>query len=88
MINGNTRDWQPGANNLRPHHTPDEIIASEKIITDRKEFRFSLRRNRGGEFVRVDEIRGPARNTIIIPAEAIVDFQVVLEKLSHSVKAV
>ncbi len=86
MINGNNRDWQPGANNVL--RKPDETIASEKIITDRKEFRFSLRRNRGGEFVRVDEIRGTARNTIIIPAEAIVDFQVVLEKLSHSVKAV
>lgn len=80
MTNGNNRppgyggetnegDWSPGVQ--RPQ---DEILETKTMTTSRKTFTLTRRRNKGGEFIRVDEERGRYRNTIIVAAEDVPAF--------------
>jgi hypothetical protein len=64
---------------------PDEVLGTRTVTTERKTFTVSRRKNRGGEFLRVDEVR-PGRDrdmhsVIIVPAEQVEDFLVALEEL-------
>lgn len=59
----------------------DEILATETVETERKTFTLSLRKNRNGQFVRVDENRGQAHNVVIIPIEATEQFRDALARL-------
>lgn len=61
----------------------DEILGERVITTDRKTIKLTHRKNRGGQFLRIDETRvGQDRGVpVMIPAEAIEDFFAALEEL-------
>ena len=60
---------------------PDRVIKSERLTVERKDFEISLRENDRGQFVRIDETRGPRRNSVIVPWEGLDDFRRTLDNL-------
>lgn len=68
--------------------SPDEIIGTEYIEADRKLFKVSLRRNRGGEFFRIEEKRGENRSAIIMDDKYAPALIAALEKLQPQLRAV
>ena len=57
----------------------EETLKTEKIQIERKTFMFTLRENPRGRFLRITEDVGGRRDTIIIPAPGLEDFQKILE---------
>ena len=58
-----------------------EPLASEKITIDRKIFFLDLKENNRGRFLKITEDVGGRRDTIMLPAEAFMDFVEALERL-------
>src|SRR5271157_5297118 len=59
----------------------EETLRSEKIQIERKTFVFTLKENPRGRFLRITEDVGGRRDTIIIPAPGLADFQKALEEM-------
>ena len=59
----------------------EDTLRTEKIQIERKTFVLALKENPRGRFLRITEDVGGRRDTIIIPAPGLVDFQRVLEEM-------
>ncbi|PTY04092.1 DNA-binding protein [Verrucomicrobia bacterium LW23] len=57
----------------------DDVLRSEKIAVERKNFSFDLKENPRGRFLRITEDVNGRRDTIIIPAPGLEDFRRVLD---------
>lgn len=70
---------------LRPQ-TPrpfvqEDMLKSGDLQVERKQFFFALKENPRGRFLRISEEASGRRNTIIIPATGLADFQKLLEEM-------
>jgi hypothetical protein len=64
----------------------DEPIISDKIQIERKLFFFDLKQNQRGILLRITEdVRG-RRDTIIIPATGLHDFQAALQRMVDAIE--
>ncbi len=52
----------------------DDLIFSDRIQVERKQFYFDLKENPRGRFLRITEDVGGRRDTIIVPASGLGDF--------------
>lgn len=59
----------------------EEVLKSERIVVERKQFIFDLKENPRGKFLRITEDVNGRRDTIIIPAPGLEDFARVLEEM-------
>jgi hypothetical protein len=59
----------------------EETLKTEKIQIERKTFMFTLRENPRGRFLRITEDVGGRRDTIIIPAPGLEEFQKVVNAM-------
>ena len=59
----------------------EELLKSDRIQIERKMFFFALRQNPRGRFLRITEDVGGRRDTIIIPAPGLREFQKLLEDM-------
>jgi hypothetical protein len=65
-----------------PKQTPNEnILKSEHIQADRKDFVFTLKKNRRGCFLRISEQAGCHRNNVIIPAAGLGELRRILDDM-------
>lgn len=64
----------------------DDIICTEKIITDRKTFFLDLKRNSRGQVVRITEKVSANRDRIMVPAEILEDFISALEDIRNTIR--
>ncbi len=64
----------------------DDIICTEKIITDRKTFFLDLKRNSRGHVVRITEKVSANRDRIMVPAEILDDFISALEDIRNTIR--
>ena len=59
----------------------EEILTSQKIQVERKQFFFDLKENPRGRFLRITEDVNGRRDTIIIPSTGLKDVREVLEQI-------
>ncbi len=59
----------------------DDIIKSETIGVERKNFIFDLRENPRGRFLRITEDANGRRDAIVIPAPGLEEFRRVLDEI-------
>jgi hypothetical protein len=84
---GNSAYGQPSYNSsLRPPQAPRPFVQEDKLksaelTVERKQFFFSLKENPRGRFLRISEEASGRRNTIIIPATGLAEFQKMLEEM-------
>jgi hypothetical protein len=64
---------------------PEETLKSEKLQIERKTFLFALKQNPRGCFLRITEDVGGRRDSIIIPAPGLEDFQKVIGELIKAI---
>lgn len=62
----------------------DDLIFSERIQVERKQFYFDLKENPRGRFLRITEDVGGRRDTIIVPATGLEQF---VESITRAIKA-
>jgi len=62
----------------------EETLRTESIQVERKSFLLSLKENPRGRFLRISEDVGGRRNSIIIPAPGLEEFQKVLAEMVRS----
>lgn len=62
----------------------DDLIFSDRIQVERKQFYFDLKENPRGRFLRITEDVGGRRDTIIVPATGLDQF---VEAISRAIKA-
>ena len=80
---------RPSPGGRRPYggsHPPkpsvnEDTLRSENIQIERKNFVFTLKENPRGRFLRITEDVGGRRDTIIIPAPGLPDFQKILNEM-------
>jgi PurA-like ssDNA and RNA-binding protein len=59
----------------------EDTLESETIQIERKAFVFTLKENPRGQFLRITEEAGGRRDTIIIPAPGLEDFNRLLDEM-------
>jgi hypothetical protein len=59
----------------------EDVLKSEKISVERKQFFFDLKENPRGRFLRITEDVNGRRDTIIIPAPGLEDFRKALDSM-------
>jgi hypothetical protein len=59
----------------------DDVLKSENITVERKNFIFDLRENPRGRFLRITEDANGRRDSIVIPAPGLEDFRRVLDDI-------
>lgn len=57
----------------------DDVLKSEKLSVERKNFFFDLKENPRGRFLRITEDVNGRRDTIIIPAPGLEEFRRVID---------
>lgn len=62
---------------------PEATLKTEKVRIERKTFVFSLKENARGRFLRITEDVNDRRDTIIIPATGLSEFQQLVEKMTR-----
>lgn len=62
----------------------DDMIFSDRIQIERKQFFFDLKENPRGRFLRITEDVGGRRDTIIVPATGLDQF---VEAINHAIDA-
>lgn len=62
----------------------DDLIFSERIQVERKQFYFDLKENPRGRFLRITEDVGGRRDTIIVPATGLEQF---VETITRAIQA-
>src|SRR5213593_70796 len=65
----------------------EDTLKSEKLQIERKTFVFALKENPRGRFVRITEDVGGRRDTIIIPASGLREFQRAFEEMVKAAEA-
>ena len=73
----------PRGSNLKPEPVAEDTLKSEKIQIERKTFLFSLKENPRGRFLRITEDVGGRRDSIIVPATGLPEFQKVIEEMTR-----
>ena len=63
---------------------PEDTLRTERVQIERKTFVFTLKENLRGRFLRITEDVSGRRDTIIIPAPGLEDFQKMLEQMIQS----
>lgn len=76
----------PFAHRAHPHGNPkpsvvEETIKTDKIQIERKTFVFTLKENPRGRFLRITEDVSGRRDTIIIPATGLAEFNRLFEEM-------
>lgn len=64
----------------------DDIICTEKIITDRKTFFLDLKQNARGQVIRITEKVSSNKDRIMVPAEILDDFITALEDIRKTLR--
>lgn len=64
----------------------DDIICTEKIITDRKTFFLDLKQNARGQVIRITEKVSSNKDRIMVPAEILDDFITALEDIRKTIR--
>lgn len=59
----------------------EDVLKSEKIAVERKQFFFDLKENPRGRFLRITEDVNGRRDTIIIPAPGLEEFRKALDSI-------
>ena len=59
----------------------EEILKSQKVQVERKQFFFDLKENPRGRFLRITEDVNGRRDTIIIPSTGLKDIRAVLDEM-------
>jgi hypothetical protein len=59
----------------------DDVLKSESIAVERKNFVFDLRENPRGRFLRITEDANGRRDSIVIPAPGLEDFRRALDEI-------
>jgi hypothetical protein len=77
---------RPSPYGRRPYGQPkppvnEDTLKSEKVQIERKTFIFTLKENPRGRFLRITEDVGGRRDTIIIPATGLEDFEKLLVEM-------
>jgi len=62
----------------------DDLISSDRITIERKQFFFDLKENPRGRFLRITEDVGGRRDTIIIPATGL---ELFADTIQRAIKA-
>jgi hypothetical protein len=65
----------------------EDTLKSEKLQIERKTFVFALKENPRGRFVRITEDVGGRRDTIIIPASGLREFQRAFDEIVKAAEA-
>ena len=65
----------------------EETLRTETIQIERKTFAFSLKENPRGRFLRITEDAGGRRDTIIVPATGLEEFNRILDKMAKAAVA-
>ena len=60
---------------------PEETLKTDKIQIERKTFVFTLKENTRGRFLRITEDVNGRRDTIIVPAPGLEEFQKLLDEM-------
>ena len=92
MAFGQRPAHQSGRGKLRgdPASKPglqEDTLKSEKLQIERKTFVFALKENPRGRFVRITEDVGGRRDTIIVPASGLREFQRAFEEMVRAAEA-
>ncbi|MDR1191154.1 MAG: RNA-binding protein [Verrucomicrobiales bacterium] len=64
----------------------DDVLKSEKVVVERKQFFFDLKENERGRFLRITEDVGGRRDMIVVPATGLEDFAVALDAIIEFVE--
>ena len=62
----------------------DDLLHTEKIISDRKVFFLDLKKNARGKVVKITEDVGGNRDTIMVPADILGDFIAALTDIKET----
>jgi len=65
----------------------EDTLKSEKLQIERKTFVFALKQNPRGRFVRITEDVGGRRDTIIVPASGLREFQRAFDAMVRAAEA-
>ena len=65
-------------------YTNDDLLHTEKIISDRKVFFLDLKKNARGKVVKITEDVGGNRDTIMVPADILGDFIAALTDIKET----
>ena len=92
MASGQHQEQHSGRGRLggNPPSKPglqEDTLKSEKLQIERKTFVFALKENPRGRFVRITEDVGGRRDTIIVPASGLREFQRVFAELVQAAEA-
>lgn len=63
----------------RNDHSMENLLFSDKVQIERKQFFFDLKENPRGRFLRITEDVGGRRDTIIIPATGLEQFRELID---------
>ncbi len=66
----------------------EDTLRTEKVQIERKTFVFTLKENPRGRFLRITEDVSGRRDTIIIPAPGLEDFQRVIQEMVEASNAI
>jgi hypothetical protein len=83
---------RPSPFHRQPYHQPytqppprpfvqEDTLKSEQIQIERKTFHLTLKENPRGRFLRISEENNAKRNSIIIPAPGLKDFQKLINEM-------
>jgi hypothetical protein len=61
--------------------SPVEMLATERVESERKVFFFDLKQNQRGRFLKVSEDANGHRNTIIVPASGLRDVVLAMARM-------
>ncbi len=65
----------------------DDVLKSEKLSVERKNFFFDLKENPRGRFLRITEDVNGRRDTIIIPAPGLEEFRRVIDLMIEATQS-
>ena len=77
-------DRESSYSNAYRQYSRDQVLATRELEVERKFFRFEVRENDRGRFLRITEENQGRRNTVIVPDSGFADFAKVLSEVLAS----
>ena len=74
-------DRESSYSNAYRQYSRDQVLATRELEVERKFFRFEVRENDRGRFLRITEENQGRRNTVIVPDSGFADFAKVLSEV-------
>jgi hypothetical protein len=74
-------DRDSSYSNAYRQYSRDQVLATRELEVERKFFRFEVRENDRGRFLRITEENQGRRNTVIVPDSGFADFAKVLSEV-------